>query len=183
MSETIVLETPRLYLRAYPAEQMHWLFSQSDDVILHYLDLENQEEVDIEKKKYQGGYTTYRSSVFGFHLISRESGRLLGTSGFHNWFAEHQRAELGYMLRRESDRAQGYMKEALELIIPFGFEHLNLSRMEAFANPDNTPSIRLLEHFGFTREGLLKNHFMRGGIAEDSAVYALFRNDFPDRLV
>jgi ribosomal-protein-alanine N-acetyltransferase len=49
--------------------------------------------------------------------------------------------------------AQGYMKEGLQLVIDHAFNHLGLHRLEANIQPDNEPSIRLVESLGFVCEG------------------------------
>ena len=70
------------------------------------------------------------------------------------------------------------MKEALGAIIQYGFNVLNLNRIEAFVGTNNTPSLRLMQHYKFTREGVLKQHFYINNKFEDSAVFALFKADY-----
>lgn len=170
------IETERLLLRPYSPDIMQTIFTTySDNEIMRFLGLENEEALKQEKAKFKGGYTTYRISFCGFHLINKTDHCVMGLCGFHNWYAEHFRSEFGYALLHDSFKRKGFMKEAIAPILQYGFNEMNLNRIEAFASPTNTPSIRLLEHFGFEKEGLLKQHFFKNGVLEDSAVYALFK--------
>jgi ribosomal-protein-alanine N-acetyltransferase len=69
------------------------------------------------------------------------------------------------------------MVEALAAVIDLGFSAMELNRIEAFVGTDNTISKHLLEKFGFTQEGLLREHYKSGGQIEDSLVYSLLRSD------
>ena len=69
------------------------------------------------------------------------------------------------------------MTEAMAFIVPFGFDVMKLTRIEAFIGSDNDASIRLALKFGFQKEGLLRDHYYNKGIAEDSEVYGLLKDE------
>lgn len=64
---------------------------------------------------------------------------------------------LGYKLG-EPFCHHGYMQEALSCLIPVIAKEMNLHRIEAYVQPDNMPSIRLLSKLGFTEEGYLQKY-------------------------
>ena len=70
------------------------------------------------------------------------------------------------------------MTEAIDPIIGYGFNTLNLNRIEAYVGPDNLASLSILKKQNFKNEGLLKSHYFKNGIAEDSLVFALLREDW-----
>ncbi|PYE90614.1 GNAT family N-acetyltransferase [Phyllobacterium leguminum] len=72
---------------------------------------------------------------------------------------------------------QGYMTEAIGLVIPFAFEQLRLHRLEAACIPHNKRSTRLLEKAGFQREGLLRSYLKINGLWQDHLLYSLIEND------
>ncbi|GGB07843.1 ribosomal-protein-alanine N-acetyltransferase [Brucella endophytica] len=72
---------------------------------------------------------------------------------------------------------QGYMSEALELVIPFAFDQLRLHRLEAACIPNNKRSTRLLEKAGFQREGLLRSYLKINGLWQDHVLYSLIEDD------
>jgi ribosomal-protein-alanine N-acetyltransferase len=55
------------------------------------------------------------------------------------------------------------MNEALQAVINYGFKSIKLHSIEANVNPNNQPSIRLLEKNGFVREGYYKENYYHNG--------------------
>ena len=91
-------------------------------------------------------------------LIHLETKQVVGDCGFHSWYTNHFRAEIGYGLR-EGFKKQGFMSEAMSRILEYGFKEMNLNRVEAFISPENLNSRSLVEKFGFVLEGHLRQHY------------------------
>lgn len=131
----ISLETERLLIRIETAAEYKQMFETLDDKPLQeYFGL-NNEELEVQKTKVVGGMTTYRMSFRMFHLIEKNSNKIIGDFAFHNWFPMHSRAEVGYGLRHEEYKNKGFMKEALPVIFNYGFKEMKLNRMEAIIGP------------------------------------------------
>lgn len=71
----------------------------------------------------------------------------------------------------------GYMSEALALVIPFAFQHLGLHRLEAACIPNNIRSISLLEKAGFQQEGLLRSYLKINGKWQGHILLSLLESD------
>lgn len=117
------------------------------------------------------------TSLMLFNIYDKLTGDLAGCCNFHAWYVPHSKAEVGYVIN-EQYRNKGIAKEALAAILKYGFEEMGLNRIEAFISPKNTPSLKLVEHFGFVREGLLREHYCKNGILEDSACFSLLKRDY-----
>ncbi|MFI5141656.1 MAG: site-specific integrase, partial [Bacteroidia bacterium] len=52
----------------------------------------------------QGRILSGIRAFFKFLVIEKETGKVIGKAGFHNWYAMHQRAELGYALNDDSHK-------------------------------------------------------------------------------
>ena len=50
------------------------------------------------------------------------------------------------------------MQSAISAIVDFGFNNLEINRIEAFMAVDNIPSKNLLLKLNFTLEGILREH-------------------------
>ncbi len=111
-------------------------------------------------------------------LVEKNTGQVIGNCGFQSWHKRHQRAELGYGLRADQWKRRGFMTEALECILAIGFNEMGLERIEAFIDPDNVPSLKLVQHFGFGQEGLLQARIRHRGDRYPLGVFALLRNDY-----
>ena len=53
------------------------------------------------------------------------------------------------------------MSEALTAILDYGFDVMDLNRVQVLAMPRNARSLRLAERLGFVREGVLREHGAR----------------------
>lgn len=87
------------------------------------------------------------------HLIAwgialKNKSELIGTICLWNFSENNTIAEVGYDLSPEF-HGKGIMSEALNLIIDFGFNRLELNKIEAFTHCKNERSKRLLEKHGF----------------------------------
>lgn len=172
------LETERLFIRIETAAEYKHFFKTLDDKALReYFGL-NNEELEVQKTKVNGGMTTYRMSFRMFHLIEKNSNKIIGDFAFHNWFPMHSRAEVGYGLRLEDYKNKGFMKEALPVIFKYGFEEMKLNRMEAIIGPNNIASQKLVLGNGFIQEAILKEHYCENGVIEDSLIFRLLHSEY-----
>jgi RimJ/RimL family protein N-acetyltransferase len=77
--------------------------------------------------------------------------------------------EVGYVLAPDA-RGRGVVTRALRLVVAWAFDELALARVQAFASPQNTRSIAVLERLGFSREGLLRAY---RGVGEDRVAFSV----------
>ena len=174
MLETTNILTERLELRAIDPEVMDTLFqNKSNDYIMTFLRLQDEIEFDKQKKKWKTGLRTNNKSFLYFQLLDVTTKKIIGWCGYHTWYLDHYRAEIGYGLYEEKYKEKGLMTEALLPILAYGWREMKLHRIEAFVSPNNIPSLKLLERFGFQQEGLLKEHYLKSGVFEDSLVFSL----------
>ncbi len=174
-----VIETERLMLKEVNPKVSDFIFTRlKDNEIKACYALDYDDKLKIEKEKWEKGLTTYNISFRNFLLFSKISKEVIGRAGFHTWQIHHHRAEIGYGIDKAEQLNKGYMGEALAAIIPYGFEQMELNRIEAFLSPHNTPSVKLMERFGFVKEGSLREHYFKNGIHEDSDCYSILRREF-----
>lgn len=173
------IETERLLLRKLTPEKYRQIYrTLSDAEIMNLLGLADEKALYMEKEKYESGLSTHNRSFVNFQILDRESGQLLGACGFHSWYTEHARAEIGYALTNEDSKTKGIMSEAMKEVLHYGFEYMRLNRVEAFIGPNNIPSLKLVAKFGFQEEGRLRGHYCKKGIIEDSVVFGLLREEY-----
>lgn len=128
--------------------------------------------------KSDDGHQCVRGFVF-----AKDDGRLVGNvnaSGiirgvFHNAF-------IGYWLA-EGETGQGYMSEALGLMLGYVFRPLEagglgLHRVEANIMPHNAASKALVDRLGFRREGYSPGYLKIAGKWQDHERYALLAEEW-----
>lgn len=173
------LMTERLLLRKLSPETFEYIYNNySDDELLVFLGLSNLEQLEIEKAKYKKGLTTFNKSFLYFQLLDKSNQKIIGWCGYHTWYFDHFRAEIGYGLFDESQKNKGIMTEAIKAILDYGFHQMKLNRVEAFIGTYNTPSLKLVAKFGFAKEGVLRSHYFKNNVMEDSVVFSLLKEEY-----
>lgn len=173
------IHTERLTLRAITPEVYDYIHNNFGNTeLMEFLGLASAEDLAAEKEKYSKGYATHNRTFVLFQIIDKATGRMIGGCGYHTWFPKHNRAEIGYDLKHEEDKRKGFMTEAVQAVLDYGFTEMGLHRVEAIAADYNEPSIRIINKFGFSYEGRLREHYNVGGVMEDSVMYSLLKHEF-----
>ena len=175
----IIIETQRLKLTGYSSQDMTFIFEKlSKDKIKKILGHRTEEEYQNEEYKYKNGYASYNRTFLLFLLTEKISNTIIGRCGLHNWNKEHKRAEIGYHMSDEDYKRKGLMTEAVSSIIDFGFNELNLHRIEALVGSNNIPSLKIIENHNFTKEGVLRKHYYIADKYEDSIVFSILYDEY-----
>jgi ribosomal-protein-alanine N-acetyltransferase len=177
-----MLETNRLFLKNITPEYLKSVFSTKTD---SEIQLEfGLELIEFQKLKLrvQGGLETHSITVNYFLMIEKLTDKIIGECGYHNLNKVHHKAELFYGMRSDEYKKQGFMGEAVPLVIAYGFNHLNLHRIEVKVAPLNTPSVRIIEKNGFIKEGFLREDYLINDKYENSEIYSLLKSEYTTSL-
>ena len=115
--------------------------------------------------------------VHAWAIADKDSNELIGALTFFSISGVHARAEVGYSLLSRV-QGKGLGTEVLSTALKYGFDTLNLHRIEADVDPRNIGSIRLLEKLNFQREGLLRQRWRVNGEVCDSVLLGLLKEDY-----
>ncbi len=85
-----------------------------------------------------------------------------------------KKAELGYVLAKKY-WGQGITTEAVKLALEKGFDDLSIVRIEAFVDPKNKASVRVLEKSGMKNEGYLEKYLVHRDRVCDRFIFAKTR--------
>jgi ribosomal-protein-alanine N-acetyltransferase len=173
------LETERLVLRELtPADPASILVIWGDPEVQRYNGrvLGDLGEAQVVIAELRASFAAHTQIAWAVTLRARVG--VLGVVDFHSWDRYHRRAEIGYSLARGA-WGQGIASEAVLAVIEFGFSRMGLHRIEALTITDNLRSLRLLERFGFHREGTRRECSLEDdGAFHDSAIYGLLESEF-----
>lgn len=168
------LSTERLNLRRISDEDdKDIFFLRSDKEMLQFLDRDPAKTIDEARKWIR----TINEGIDGNQYITwgialKNEPKLIGTITFWNVKKEHFRAEIGYALH-PLFQVRGLMREAMTIVLDYGFNIMKLHSVEANVNPMNTRSIQLLEKNDFVREAYHRENYYYNGRFLDSAIYSL----------
>ncbi|NLX15029.1 MAG: GNAT family N-acetyltransferase [Phycisphaerales bacterium] len=115
-------------------------------------------------------------TVFG--IVAREDRRLIGTVGLTNIRAAERSADLGISVGEVAWWERGYGREAVRLMVRYGFEELNLNRIGLQVYSDNWRAIRCYQKAGFVHEGCLSQAAYRNGRYQDVYLFAMLRDQW-----
>jgi len=184
MIETAVLETSRLQLRplelsdALEIQKAAGIREIADTMISlphPYPDGEAERYISRKLLEREAG-----SSVT-FIIEKSEKKEFCGLIELRDIEREHSQGELSFWLAR-SAWGYGYMSEALQVIVRYGFEVLSLNRLYAYHMVRNPATGRVLAKNGFRQEGLLRQRVQKWGQYEDVVLQAILRQDRQDIL-
>jgi RimJ/RimL family protein N-acetyltransferase len=173
----VELLTPRLKLRWLNEGDTDDYFAVfSDPQVMRYLGrpawTERSQALDQIAKMLDN-----QASGVGLRMAIelRETGRLIGDACLFHFDDANRRCETGYSLA-SAHWGRGYASEALEALLGYGFDTLDLNRVEADIDPLNAASGRVLEKLGFRREGYMPERWIVNGVTADTAFYGLLRS-------
>lgn len=147
------LDTERLLLRALKyadAEQL--LAIRSNDEVNRYIgrsSVQTPEAITQFIEARRKDMADKQGVYWGVELKS--TGKLIGAICYWNLNYEAVSAEIGYELL-PSEQGKGLMKEAINSVLAYGFNKMELDTITAWPSPANVRSVQLLErhHFSYT---------------------------------
>lgn len=173
------IETARLRLRHFAERDLEaFLAYRNDPDVARYQGWDKTTREDGEKfiaemSVLQPGTP---EQWFQFALALKANDALIGDIGLRV-DENGQQGMVGYTLASEYQR-QGYMTEAMQVVLQMAFETFALHRVIALVDPNNTPSWKLLERLGFRREGHFIEHWFNKGRWVDDYQYALLGREW-----
>ncbi len=148
------VETPRLILRAMRVTDAADMFdyARREDVT-RYLTWTPHPNINHTREYLTYVGQRYRTGdFFDWSIIHRGNDRMIGTCGFTRFDFPSDSAEIGYVLHPDY-QGLGLATEAVRAVMAFGFDRLELHRIEARYIQGNDASRRLMERVGMTFEG------------------------------
>jgi [ribosomal protein S5]-alanine N-acetyltransferase len=132
---------------------------------------------DLSRAMYRRRLRAYAKDIhndvsYPYFIFENATGALVGGVTLSNVRrGSAQTASLGYWMGAPY-AGQGYMREAVGMLLPVAFNALRLHRIEAATMLNNFASMRVLESVGFGREGMARGYLKINGRWEDHVLYA-----------
>lgn len=166
------IKTPRLLLRSITPEDICHIFKglSHPEVIKYYgvsfMTLEATEE-------QMDWYETQEKAETGkwWLVCSSDGEEVYGAGGINDIDKKNRKGEIGFWLLPEY-WGKGFMKEAMNAIIDYGFEEMNLHRIEGFVESTNENCKNGLKKMNFELEGIMRDCEMKEGKFISVDIYA-----------
>ncbi len=177
--KTSVLFTNRLQLRIVVSSdliQIHQLLSFPEVDQYNALGIPTNKEVtQVYLDEWIESFSMRKEFVFSIFLQSTDD--FIGLISLRIGNPKYNIGSIWYKLHPEF-WAKGYATEAVKKVLQFGFEKLELHRIEAGCAVDNIGSIRVLEKCGMIKEGHKRKVLPLKTGWSDNYEYAILEEDW-----
>lgn len=158
---TTTIKTDRLILRRFEytdddAMLKYWIADEKIQSMYSEPVYTTKEAVKELLTKYIESYE--KEDYYRWAIILKETGKCIGQIAYFLVDSKNHFAEIEYCIGSDF-QCRGYATEATKAIIRFGFERMNLHKVQICTKEINVPSKRVIEKCGFTYEGMLRDYF------------------------
>ncbi|MBD7944389.1 GNAT family N-acetyltransferase [Psychrobacillus sp. Sa2BUA9] len=174
-----ILETERLILRKVTLEDIQDMYLYgSDEEVSKYVTWNTLETISDTKGFVEFVLNKYENKqVSPWGIECKENGKFIATIDFVWWQPNNKTAEIGYVISKDYWR-KGLTSEVAKEIIKFGFEKMDLVRIQARCDVENIGSARVMEKAGMSFEGIIRKGIFVKGMHRDLKMYSILKEEF-----
>lgn len=181
---TKIIETQRLILRKFEftdANDMLALWVSKPEIQHLYSEpvYTTITQVNELLEKYISSYKN--DNYYRWAIVDKADGRCIGQIAYYLVDTKNHFAEIEYCVATEYQN-RGYMTEAVKAVVKFGFEEMELHRIQISAKEINTPSKRVIEKCGFIYEGTFRDFFYYDNSYIDRIYFSLLKSDYDNAI-
>lgn len=168
------LKGNRIHLRALEPEDLDFLFSVEND---GYFWEVSSTQTPFSKhllKQYiaNAHLDIYAAKQLRLIIATNDTNETIGMIDLFDYSPQHHRAGIGILVIN-GHQNKGYASEALELLIPYCFNTLNLHQLFANITSDNISSLALFKKYNFIKVGIKKQWLYISGTYKDELLFQL----------
>lgn len=146
-----------------------WEFTSAN--IQTYSDFEAYVNKALHEKKL--------GNCYPFVVYDKANNCFAGSTRYGNISLEHKRVEIGWTWYHPSLQRTGLNRACKSLLLQYGFEQLNLNRIELKTSLFNTRSQKAIGDLGATQEGILRQHMINdNGSVRDTVIFSILQNEW-----
>ncbi|WP_421379385.1 GNAT family N-acetyltransferase [Bacillus salacetis] len=179
-----VIETDRLYIKpCKPGDgvMVHKAINSSIKTLAEWMPFAQKEPTIEEVEK--GIRESYAQFIlrkdFRLHIYKKDSGELVGSTGFHRLDWNTGTIEIGYW-GVSSHSGKGYITEAVNELTSFALKHIAVNRVEIRCDELNLASRRIPERLGYKLEGILRKNSLSadGKELRNTCIYSVLADEW-----
>jgi [ribosomal protein S5]-alanine N-acetyltransferase len=172
------IDCGRVRVRALTPEDVSQIFDiYSDAEVMRYWGESAMRPGDEKHFMTEAEKDIQQRKCLHWGIVRRSDPGVVGIISVFDLDRLAKKAEIAFALAR-AHWGNGLMRDALRGVISFGFNEMDLRRIEADVDPRNTRSKKLLEALGFKKEGYLRERWITPDETQDSEFYGLLRREW-----
>ncbi len=158
------LESSRLFFRAIKRSDLDDIYEYSSNPkTSQYLLWSPHQSISTTKEFIEIVLSKYKSGDYNdWAIVYKKTGKMIGTCGFTRIDQDNRLVEIGYVLNPDF-WGKGLATEAVERVLEFAFEVMNVNRVEAKFMFGNEASLKVMKKVGMTFEGYQRDAIFAKG--------------------
>ncbi|MGB7337367.1 MAG: GNAT family N-acetyltransferase [Phototrophicaceae bacterium] len=169
------LDTERLQLREIQPDDVNALLKLfGNREVVQFIEMQPIKSIEQANEwlRWMGGVFAAKDGLrWG---ITLKDGTFIGSAGLHRWNREGHFAEIGCDIAHPY-WGHGYGQEAMRTLLNFGWDYMNLNRIEATVVKGNNRSVHVMKKIGFKHEGTMRQRLLKGGKYYDIHTFGILR--------
>lgn len=177
---TNTIETKRLILRRFEysdneSMRKNWIADEKIQSLYSEPVYSTAEDVKDLLDKYIGSYE--REDYYRWAIIEKASGECIGQIAYFLVDSKNHFAEIEYCIGANF-QCRGCATEAAKAVIAYGFDRINLHKVQICTKTINKPSKHVIEKCGLTYEGTLRDYFYMNGEYVGRLYFSILRDEY-----
>jgi RimJ/RimL family protein N-acetyltransferase len=122
-----------------------------------------------------------RPSRLAWAVTEAASGRVLGSTSYHDILPGVDRVEIGYTWYRQSAQRSHVNTSCKLMLLTHAFDTLGCAAVGFRTDNFNHASQKAIERLGAKKDGVIRHHMMRrDGTVRDTVMYSIVRGEWPE---
>jgi len=174
-----ILETDRLILREPSLKDVDDIFEYASDMDVNtFMPWDVHKSKDETRDFLEKSNEIFKSSDNIDWMIELKSEKkVVGAISIREWNDQNKCADVGYVLAKKYWK-KGISTEALRIVIKYGFEKLDVNRVEAHCDEENIGSYKVMEKAAMKYEGTMRQKILVKNKFVNMKIYSILRSDF-----
>ncbi|HBK70703.1 MAG TPA: GNAT family N-acetyltransferase [Flavobacteriaceae bacterium] len=172
-----VLTGSKIHLRALESEDLDFLFTVENDISFWEISsTQTPFSRHILQQYLENAHLDiYEAKQLRLIIADNKTNKSLGIIDLFDFNPQHKRAGVGILIIKD-EQQKGYASEALNLLISYSFNQLNLHQLFANITIDNKNSIQLFKKQDFIQIGIKKEWIYSQGKFKDEVLLQLLNS-------
>jgi aminoglycoside 6'-N-acetyltransferase len=179
------IEAGRIYLRSYEAGDGQWFYTMSQKNRSHLaryeadnvvMSIKSEQDAEVMVRELAAEWEARNCFFLG--AFNRETDEFVAQIyiGPVSW--DVPEFEIGFFVDKDHE-GQGYVTEAVRVVLEFIFEHLKAHRVRMECEDTNVRSLRVAERCGMVREGHIReNKINADGDLSGTLYFGILKMEF-----
>lgn len=179
LTEIPIIETERLILRKITLNDVDDIFEYASipevtAFVPWYAHKTKNDSADFVKFAEEQFHNNL-SIVWG--IVIKSKNKLIGSIELRGWNSINNCGDIGYVISKNY-WGQGITTEAMNAVIKFGIEQLELNRVEAHCEEENIGSWHVMEKCGMIYEGTLREKVFIKDRYRSMKIYSILKKEW-----